>query len=166
MRHFVVLSLLFSVCVSSVAFSGEELSPYHQAVSPTKSQYFSHKSLNVTRFAVADQTSTTLRNTAQNVVRAFGSQVDKQIVIVWTDKASEKSAKQIKAQLLKRKIPAKNISLTRYKGKRSIYPLFVEVKQHSARKAPCQVKTAEDMMSFDSYTPCATKSNLNIQLKY
>lgn len=166
MKKFVVLSLLLSACASVSAFSGDELSKHKQPEFPAKSQHFSYKTMNVQRFAVANEESTTLLNTAQNVVRAFGSQRDKQVVIFWSDKNSEKSAKQIKTQLLKRKIPAQNITLTRYKGKRSVYPLFVEIKQFSAKKAQCRVDTAEDMMSFDSYTPCASKSNLSIQLKY
>lgn len=166
MRMMIVLSVLFGFISQVSAFSGEELVKHRHPVAPTQLQSPPHKVMRVQRFAVSDQEPMSLTMTAQNVVRAIGSEQNKQIVIIWSDKASEKSAKRIKEKLIKRHISAKNIRLERYKGKRPIYPLLVEVKQVSGKKTPCRVDIAEDMMSFDSYVPCAMNSNQRLQRKY
>lgn len=160
-----VFSLLCVFSAPTVALSGVELAENIKPAQPTKSTYLPSKELLVKRYVLADSTPVSVLDIAQNVTRELGSDSTKKVYIIWTNKASEKSAKQVRDELVKLKVKPKSIQLEHSKMKRDTYPVYVEVRHIGERRFNCKVNTAEDMISFDPYNPCASKSNLHIQLK-
>ncbi|WP_373819184.1 hypothetical protein [Glaesserella sp.] len=166
MRKSVILFSLFCFFSSnSFAISGSELSENNKPVQPTNSTYLQNKEVLVKRYVLAQSSSDSSLNMAKRVAREIGSDGDKTVHIIWTNKSSEQVAKRIRDALVKLNVKKKNIHLERSKMKRDSYPLYVEVKHIGVRAFNCKVDTGEDMMSFDPYNPCATKSNSQIQLK-
>ncbi|QIM63730.1 hypothetical protein A1D29_10750 [Pasteurellaceae bacterium Orientalotternb1] len=163
MRNIMVLLGLISA--SSFAVSGNELVENANPEYPTKSISHLNSQVQVKRYVIADNTDETIASVSQKVVRNVGSDHSKKIRIIWANKSTEKLAKNVKEKLVSLNIETKQISLERSKVKKDVYPLYIEIQYVSPKRAKCKVDTAEDMMTFDPYVPCASKSNSQVQLK-
>ncbi|TDQ57637.1 pilus assembly protein RcpB [Mesocricetibacter intestinalis] len=162
MRKFLALWLLSALSVPAFA-AMDELVKDINIVQPYQSKDAPHF-LSVNRYALKERSELGLHNLVRDVVRDMGSDKSKQVKIIWADKAQRLYAESVRNALAAKGI--KNIRMVANAGKGAmVYPLFVEVQHFGARTVDCRFDTAEDMMSFDSYNPCATKNNYRIQLK-
>lgn len=161
MRSIIVL-LFGLVSASGFAISGNELVENVNPEYPTKSISHLNSQVQIKRYVIADKT---IASVSQKVARDVGSSYSKKVHIIWANKSTEKLAKSVKEKLVNLNIEAKQISLERSKVKKDVYPLYIEIQYVAPKRAKCKVETAEDMMTFDPYIPCASKSNSQVQLK-
>ncbi|MGC7589359.1 protein RcpB [Bisgaard Taxon 46] len=161
-----ILSLFLGVfCISNnVNASLNELSNNTKIAAPTQSKQY-NKTYIVNRYVLSDYSDVTYHNLMHSVIRDLGSDKSKHVNFIWKDKTAKKRAVKIRDFLVKRGIDSKRIIFER-QDKNAVYPLFVEIGRIGAKKTNCRVTTAEDMMSWDGYNPCASKNNHRIQLKY
>ena len=162
-----LLRTLFWVgALSSIqATATTELAKDTKVVQPINTKYPT-KILMISRYPLANDSAQAYSNLINSTLRDFGSGEDKTVNIIWANTSSEKSAVRIRDELVKKGILKHKIVLVRSNHKRPIYPIYVEVEKIAAKKTRCQVKTGEDMMSYDPYDACATKNNYRIQMKY
>ncbi|TCP94655.1 pilus assembly protein RcpB [Cricetibacter osteomyelitidis] len=132
---------------------------------PNTSQDF-YRMNRVNRYILPDYSASAFHNVTQSVIRDLGSDKNKKVRILWRDKTAKKSAVDIYNFLVQKGIRKKSIELAQVSMKKAVYPVFVEVAHISAKPAKCRLDTAEDMMGYDPYDGCATKSNQRIQLKF
>lgn len=160
---FVILSLTGSLLFSGITFAmnNKELPGNVKIVQPTQSKY-SPQTLIIDRFVLADNSEVSYNRLANSVARRLGSD-NANVNIVWTNKTN---AERVRSDLIKKGVKKDKINLVRNNQQQDIYSVYVEIERISAKRTKCRVDTAEDMMSFDPYNPCATKSNERIQLKY
>lgn len=161
MRSIIVL-LFGLVSASGFAISGNELVENVNPEYPTKSISHLNSQVQIKRYVIADKT---IASVSQKVARDVGSSYSKKVHIIWANKSTEKLAKSVKEKLVNLNIEAKQISLERSKVKKDVYPLYIEIQYVAPKRAKCKVETAEDMMTFDPYIPCASKNNSQVQLK-
>ncbi|HDR0632549.1 TPA: RcpB [Pasteurella multocida] len=150
---------------SAMAFVKNELARDTHIIAPTKSQDFNYAE-SVARYVVSDYSELTYREISRKVIRDIGSNIRKDIRIIWTDKASQKLAVKLQKTLVNKGINSKRIQLVRHPYKHSAYPLYIEVGHIGAKRAKCSLAVAEQKVGDERYVPCATNSNSHIQLKY
>lgn len=161
-----IIVLLFGlVSASGFAISGNELVENVNPEYPTKSISHLNSQVQIKRYVIADNADETIASVSQKVARDVGSSYSKKVHIIWANKSTEKLAKSVKEKLVNLNVEAKQISLERSKVKKDVYPLYIEIQYVAPKRAKCKVETAEDMMTFDPYIPCASKSNSQVQLK-
>lgn len=159
---FAIFSLTGAVLFSGITFamSNKELPVNVKIAQPTQSKY-SPQTLIVDRFVLANSSEVSYNRLVNSVARRLGSD-NANVNIVWTNKTN---AERVRSDLIKKGVKKDKINLVR-NNQQDIYSVYVEIERISAKRTKCRVDTAEDMMSFDPYNPCATKSNERIQLKY
>ncbi|MDU8924174.1 protein RcpB [Pasteurellaceae bacterium LIM206] len=164
MRKQLLMALSLVTLSCSVSAMMNELEKDINIVQPKQSKNAPHFMV-VNRYPVVSNSKLERHNLVRNVMRDLGSDVSKQVNILWTDKTTKQQAEQIQKLLVTKGIKKQRIHLENQGKGTQIYPLYVEVQYLGAKKADCHFDTAEDMMSFDTYNPCAGKNNHRIQLK-
>ncbi|AFI45552.1 TPA: protein RcpB [Pasteurella multocida] len=159
----VFVTLMYSA--QGVAFSKNELVTNTNVAQPVQLDGFSRTQL-VNRYVVSEYSDVVYHNVLYSVLRDVGSDMNKRVHIIWSNKESEKKATGMRKFLINKGVEAASIKLVRSEYKKALYPLYVEVSRIGTKRANCRIDTAEDMMSWDGLNPCATKSNQRIQLKY
>ncbi|MGC6409036.1 RcpB [Bisgaard Taxon 45] len=162
---FSVMLGMFLLPQAAEAFVKNELPHDTHIVAPTKSQDFNYAE-SVVRYVVSDYSDLAYREISRKVMREIGSNIRKDIRIIWTDKTSQKLAVKLQKTLVHKGINSKRIQLVRYPYKHSVYPLYIEVEHIGAKKAKCSLTVAEKKIGDENYVPCAINSNSHIQLKY
>lgn len=160
MRKLSVAILLFMGLVNVGNVEASELLNNGKKIAQPIQSKSAYKSLQVRRFVLAAHSDVDYYNLVNNVAREVGSDNQKIVSIIWSDK---NGGVRIQKALVEKGILKDRIKLIKNTKKRPLYSLYVEVESVSAKSVKCRKTTAERMVIYRDHDPCALENNNRIQ---
>ena len=160
MRKLSVAILLFMGLVNVGNVEASELLNNGRKIAQPIQSKSAYKSLQVRRFVLAAHSDVDYYNLVNNVAREVGSDNQKIVSIIWSDK---NGSIRIQKALVEKGILKDRIKLIKNTKKRPLYPLYVEVESVSAKSVKCRKTTTERMVIYRDHDPCALENNNRIQ---
>ena len=160
MRKLSVAILLFMGLVNVGNVEASELLNNGKKIAQPIQSKSAYKSLQVRRFVLAAHSDVDYYNLVNNVAREVGSDNQKIVSVIWSDK---NEGIRIQKALVEKGILKDRIKLIKNTKKRPLYPLYVEVESISAKSVKCRQTTAERMVIYRDHDPCAVENNNRIQ---
>lgn len=159
MKKLIVAISLF-IGLAIINAEATELNDHARKIAQPIQSKSAYKSLDVRRFVLAGSSEADYLNLINNVAHEVGSDNQKMIRIIWSNK---KGGERIQKALITKGILKDRINLVKNSKKIPLYPLYVEVENVSAKPVKCRKTTAENIVVYRDYDPCALENNNRIQ---
>lgn len=155
-----IVALSFFMGLVIMSAEATELNNNARKIAQPIQSKSAYKSLDIRRFVLAGSSEADYLNLINNVAHEVGSDNQKMIRVIWSNK---KSGERIQNALIKKGILKDRINLVKNSKKRPLYSLYVEVESVSAKPIKCKKATAEHMVIYREHDPCALENNNRIQ---